>query len=247
MLVYTGYIYCITNSINSKQYVGQTNTTIERRYAEHIRCAKSLDDTTSLLYRAMRKYGTDKFTIEKLEVVSAHSREELKTILNEREIAFIADKNTYKPNGYNMTTGGFAFADHVTTGVFEVDHTGLVVNHCPSLREAQIATGIDEGNIWHSCRSKSHYGGSRFWYLDENDFTVGQNIGEQFRGKTNWHGRKTRPIKPVDRFTKDGQFVDTFDSASAAARDLHICQAHISKCCLGVRKTAGGYRWSFHI
>ena len=245
MAVYIGYIYCITNNVTGKQYVGQTNTTVERRYREHIRCANSGEDTTSLLYRSMRKHGVDNFTIETLETVTANNRDQLKTLLNDREIFHVAQKNSYKPNGYNMTEGGYAFADHVTTGVYEVNEAGLVVAHYASMREAQLATGTDERTIGHACRSQSHFGGNRFWYLDTCDLDVGQTIGAQSRGKHNWPGHQTRPTKPVRRFTKSGVYIDTFESASIAARELHICQAHISKCCLGSRKTAGGYRWSF--
>lgn len=246
MSTYVGYIYCITNKLNGKQYIGQTNTSVNKRYTEHLRCAGSGMDTTSLLYRAMRKYGTDNFYVDSLECVTSETKTGLKELLNDREIFYVASNGTYMPNGYNMTVGGYAFAAHVTTGVFEVDHTGLVVSHYASLRDAQFASGVDERNIGHACRSKSHFSGNRFWYLDkEFDFVVGQTIGVQSRGKNNWHGRRMRPRKPVDRFTKDGVFIDTFDSASIAAQKLHICQAHISKCCLGSRKTAGGYRWSF--
>jgi hypothetical protein len=37
----------------------------------------------------------------------------------------------------------------------------------------------------------------------------------------------------------------TYSSASAVQRETGICQSHISQCCNGKRKTAGGYHWKF--
>ena len=242
---YVGYIYCITNKVTEKRYVGQTSTTVQQRYKEHTRCALSGANTTSILYKSMRKHGLNSFYVETLEKLTADSKEHLKSLLNEREMFHIADKDTYKPNGYNMTEGGYAFADHVTVGVFDVDQSGVVVAHYTSMREAQQATGVDEDSVCHACRSNSHFGGGHFWYLDDCGFNVGQNIGPQSRGKNNWPGHKTRPGIPVNRHTKDGVYIDTFCSATIAAKELNISHAHISKCCHGIRKTAGGYRWSF--
>lgn len=47
----------------------------------------------------------------------------------------------------------------------------------------------------------------------------------------------------VNQYSKDGQFVKTWSSASDASRELGICSGHISSCCVGKRKTAGGYCW----
>lgn len=241
---YIGYIYCITNHLNGKQYVGQTNVSVDSRYNEHIRCAIKTESHL-LLYRSIRKYGVDNFSVDTIDTVSAESASELKALLNELEIRYIAELNTYMPNGYNMTKGGYAFSNHVTTGVYAVNEDGIVLAHYSSMRNAQHETGVEEDAIGHACKSKSHYAKGLFWYFDTCDFSIGANIGKQRRGKTNWLGHKSYSGKSVNRYSRDFKFIDTFVSAAEAARQLNICQAHISRCCLGDRKTAGGYRWSF--
>lgn len=53
--------------------------------------------------------------------------------------------------------------------------------------------------------------------------------------------------KTVYRFTKSGELIDSFPSLSTAARFLGVHVAHISHCCLGERKSAYGYKWSFEL
>ena len=90
-----GYIYKITNQVNSKIYVGKTVTTIANRWLHHLDDYKKFDWH---LYRAMRKYGVDKFSIEQIEECDDE-------IINEREIYWIEKLDTFK-NGYNSTIGG---------------------------------------------------------------------------------------------------------------------------------------------
>ena len=61
-----GYIYCITNLINSKRYVGKTTTTIDERWQEH--CRDSIKERCNKrpLYDAFNKYGIENFKIEEL-------------------------------------------------------------------------------------------------------------------------------------------------------------------------------------
>jgi group I intron endonuclease len=51
--------------------------------------------------------------------------------------------------------------------------------------------------------------------------------------------------KPISQFTKDGQFVKEWESATKAAKFLNTNPAHISSTCYGKRKSAFGFKWQF--
>lgn len=92
-----GFIYIIKNTVNSKVYIGQTRTSIEQRWKEHLRHAQYGDQ---VINRAMKKYGVDKFYIETLEICDV-------SILDEREIYYIdLYDSTDKSKGYNVSIGG---------------------------------------------------------------------------------------------------------------------------------------------
>lgn len=89
------YIYKITNNVNDKIYVGKTIRSLKIRFKEHL---KDSDIEDNKLYRAMRKYGKENFSIEEIEEVS-------KEVLSERERFWIKEYDSYY-NGYNSTFGG---------------------------------------------------------------------------------------------------------------------------------------------
>lgn len=92
------YIYCITNNINQRQYVGKTNTTLEKRWKQHKKDAPKRNFEKRPLYRAINKYGAGNFSIKVLEECSPEES-------SEREIYWIKKLDTYH-NGYNATLGG---------------------------------------------------------------------------------------------------------------------------------------------
>ena len=52
--------------------------------------------------------------------------------------------------------------------------------------------------------------------------------------------------KQVQMFDKStGELLDTFPSTMEAWRVTGIAQSHISSCCLGKLKSAGGYKWRY--
>jgi len=92
-------IYCITNKINGKVYIGQTIRTLKERWLAHCGTADRGGDKRIQL--AIRKYGRDAFSTEIL--CKGVSRPQL----NKLEKYFI---KKYKSNdskiGYNATIGG---------------------------------------------------------------------------------------------------------------------------------------------
>ena len=87
-------IYKITNKINGKAYIGQSND-INRRFKEHQTCGCRSRIPLDL---AIEKYGKDNFLYEVLEECSIED-------LNQKETYWITLLETHL-NGYNCNLGG---------------------------------------------------------------------------------------------------------------------------------------------
>lgn len=47
------------------------------------------------------------------------------------------------------------------------------------------------------------------------------------------------------QFSKNGQLIRVFNSIAEASKELNIPTSNISRCCKGVRATAGGFIWNY--
>jgi group I intron endonuclease len=93
-------IYIITNTLNGKQYVGQS-TGIRKRFTRHRRAARTKMVRESFyLHNSIAKHGVENFKFEIL--LYADDRE----YLNLMEQRCITGYNTMSPAGYNLDTGG---------------------------------------------------------------------------------------------------------------------------------------------
>lgn len=86
-------IYLITNTENTKKYVGMTKFSLEERFSQHIKRG-------FILTEAIQKYGHQNFSIDLIEEVESAER------AYELEQYYIKEYNTKVPNGYNLTDGG---------------------------------------------------------------------------------------------------------------------------------------------
>jgi hypothetical protein len=65
---------------------------------------------------------------------------------------------------------------------------------------------------------------------------------------TNYGTRNNRTAKKLSKRVyqyEDGELVGWYDSTKLAGKFLGIGPSHISDCCRGEKKTAGGYKWSY--
>lgn len=94
-------IYIITNLINNRIYVGQTQRKFIDRWKDHIRVLKRLDTVTkkSPLLQAFQKCGLENFDFKVLEYCD-------KELLDNREQFWICQLGANTNQNYNQTAGG---------------------------------------------------------------------------------------------------------------------------------------------
>lgn len=126
-----GRIYCYTNLINNKKYIGQTIQEDNGRFNQHYSSAFNprASDYDTPFHRAIRKYGYDNFSLEILEA-NIHSLEEM----NELEAYYIKQlQSLTTQNGYNIESGG-----KNSKKVFSVEHNKNLSLAKGSLTEEEV-------------------------------------------------------------------------------------------------------------
>lgn len=91
-----GRIYCVTNKINGKQYVGQTLRNLDARWRQHALCY----GRCRAMENAIKKYGVDAFSVAELAIADTQCA------LDALEQHYIQSLNTISPAGYNLSSGG---------------------------------------------------------------------------------------------------------------------------------------------
>lgn len=91
-----GIIYCYTNKINGKKYIGQTIREPERKMAHKHAALKT--KSNMIFHKAIRKYGWENFDYEVLIECN-------ETELTAAEAMYITEMSTLQPKGYNQLLG----------------------------------------------------------------------------------------------------------------------------------------------
>lgn len=181
-------IYKITNNINGKVYIGQTIQCLKKRWNSHKYNFKTKQDI--YLYKAMKKYGIENFTIE--EIGGANNITEL----NYQEWLLIYKYNSLAPNGYNLREGGRINWSYTNETLNKMSKSQK--NRWKKEKNPRSKTVIDikTGKQWSSAKEALKDSGLKIAYttfLDKLNGRHGNNtdfryLGEEYKYKE-WVGK----------------------------------------------------------
>lgn len=209
------YIYKITNIINNKIYIGKTLATVEKRWKEHLSTYQKETENHRPLYSAMKKYGIDNFLIDTIEECDVDQ-------LSARERYWIEFYQSFK-HGYNATLGG--------DGKPYIDYELVKITYkkLQNITDTAKKLGISRESV------------SRILSVLNEQKLSGQEVNRIKNGK------------PVNQYDINGNYIQTFPSIKSAAISIGAIKSnkdrgaasHIRNVCIGKRKTAYGYKWTF--
>lgn len=207
------YIYQITNNINGKIYIGQTNGTIQKRFKEHCNDSRKENIKNRPLYAAMRKYGVENFSIELIEETDNP---------NEREKFWIQQKGSYH-NGYNATLGGEG------TKLIDYDLVVDTYNKIQNQRKVAQQLGINETTVSYILHDRGVKIKSSADHVRE---TKGVAVIA--------YDKNNNFIQSFPTQSAAAQWLIENNKTKCKPGTM---RTHISEVVRGIRKTAAGYIW----
>lgn len=240
-----GSIYCITNLLNNKKYIGQTSKLyLSQRWCEHKLNAKN--GVSGYLYNAIRKYGEENFQFK----VLLHKIPLDK--LNFYETLWIAKMNTKVPYGYNLTDGGEGTRG-VTPWNKGIPRTQETINkikqhYTDEIREKMRQRALGDKNPMYGRKGQDSptYGCSRFG--EDNPFYKKHHSEETKAILSNAQSKNKKKVAMLDINTEE--IICTFSSYSEAAKYLRVHtefikadDSAISRCARGIYEYVYNHKW----
>lgn len=243
-----GYVYLITNKVNGKRYVGQSQQLdIEQRWKSHRKVNNP--NVGSYLKAAYKKYGIDNF---KFQIICICFDEDC----DKYEDEYIKKFNTLCPNGYNLKTGG--------NSVKYTEESKQLM----SIRQKEIMTNERRKKISDRFKGKqlSEQHTQQLSTIHKNRWKnmpveEKENLLQQRRENPNYDKLKTlNPIsynafmkhinekkRRVGKYDSNDVLLEEFESITHASKSTNICYSNISAVCRKVPRynTAGGFIWKY--
>lgn len=249
-------IYCFTNKINDKKYIGSTINEPNIRYKQHLYHVNNITTKSDYpLYAAIRKYGIENFSFKVIDS-GDWTEKELRVI----EKNYIIKYKTVSPFGYNQTDNTEHPINSIESykkmsetkreqakAVAIFDLQGNLLNIYRSIVDCAEATGFNEKKIAACCRGERKTSDNHiFYWIDENDdFIIPEYHRDPYKGENGTTQQQITNKKVAKIDIKTNEILATYDSIALAARENQCDASGISKVCRGIRNTTKGYKWKY--
>ena len=253
------FIYCFTNLINQKKYIGSScSINPQRRYAQHLYLANHPDNEKGQypLYCAIRKYGIENFSYTILEYLPEEMTEDE---VRDIEYNYLIQNNTLTPNGYNQTLDTHHPRNDPKTyekmketkrnnakRIAEINENNQIIQIWRSIADCAEQTGYNEKHLADCCRGERRTtSGKHFCWLNDDDSLIipdyHRNLYKGEKGTTQIQSSS----KKVAKMDENKIVLQVYDTLALAARENNCDSSAISKVCRGLRNTCGGYYWKY--
>lgn len=253
-----GYVYVIYNNQNDKVYVGETVTTLSKRFKAHITASGNPNSRMydCKLYRAMRKYGTSNFFIKEIDKVIGEDRSKVKKEIQDLEILYISKYDSFN-NGYNSDTGGKGgkiVADEVREKQREIKKSDSKT--AERMSYARSFQNSEKSIIMYNYNTGEHL----------KEYTSAKKASEELgidassitkccKKKSNYRrlesGQKVTfryteelyyPEYKIEVYSECGLVSEKFIEISEGAKKYNVDPSSVRRCCKGLNKYAGTYK-----
>lgn len=268
-------IYCFTNLINNKKYIGQS-INIEDRVTQHRSRYKIENDSgyKSAFHSALRKYGLENFSFSIIEECTIEE-------LDDKERYWIQKYNTISPYGYNLTPGGQKNKVDYTKRICPIcgkvksrgakickecfSHSAKYTKHIEHTEPLLTLSNFSIQNVddvlstsWEAAAKKIGYKSGNSLKKRFKSFGVPAQKEELFQyyekqtGKQHFKQNQTKQLKIKKNSPKkcavydlSGKLLQIFSSVGEAARQMNLHSGHICECCNGKRTKYKNLIWKY--
>lgn len=221
-------VYCTTNTVNKKIYIGVHKTKNPDKFDGYIGCSVKvtqpstyMNPKTAFQY-AVKKYGPDKFSRSILYIYDNADD----AFFKEKEL--VTPEFIKLPNNYNMIEGGGKYRP--TEPVNQFDKQGNLVKHWETLTEASDFFVCPEKSI----KNAIYYRESLFDYFWSKEDSI--DIKTYSKGT---------PRKPVYKYLKSGKLIEEFDSLTDASKKENISPSSLTTAIKGNALVNKEFYYSF--
>lgn len=226
-------VYKITNTINSKFYIGSSSLNVYYRWSDHLSQMRTQIHPNIHLQRSFNKHGENSFEFIVLELCAA---EECIT----REQYYIDE---LKPHYNICTKAGSSLGQKRRPETCAKIGLSKLGN---KNRVGKARSEEDKANL--SFKLKAYYS-------DKPGPMTGKSHSEETRAKMKANRPKTsapRLNAKIDQFDMDGNYIQTFDTVREAAESIDknrikAVRAKIGKSYNSSNYSAYGFRWKLNV